>query len=121
MLLVQKTPSSVSKVTSVIFRANQEGFNEKPLSCNCLGFKSIQPLYVSVMPLTQDSTQLNHLLKSNNKIQMAKKKSFSSQQNMVHTHLHISASAFRYVHIYLYISHKITWFLHVLVFNMFSL
>lgn len=64
MLLVKKTPSSVSKVTSVTFRANQQGFNEKPLSCNCLGFKSTQPLCVSIMPRVQASTQLNLLLKS---------------------------------------------------------
>lgn len=32
MLLMKKTPSAVSKVTSATFRANQQGFNEKPLS-----------------------------------------------------------------------------------------
>lgn len=32
MLLTKKIPSAVSKVTSAPFRANQQGFNEKPLS-----------------------------------------------------------------------------------------
>lgn len=122
MLLVKKTPSSVSKVTSVAFRANQQGFNDifffvlqlsrvqvNPTSL-CKHYAADAGLHPAKPPaeVRQQGTDDNEGF------------FFCSQQKILHTHLHISASVFRYVHVYLYRSHKIICFLHMLVLNMFS-
>lgn len=99
MLLVEKT-SAVSKVTSVIFRANQQGFNEKTfvLLVTQVQVNPTSPCkpYASGVKVHPNKSEVRQ-----QDIDVNKDIFFFRANNFTHTYLRVSASSLRYVHIYL--------------------